>query len=71
MAKLKATDIAKRAALEGMQMMGGYGYTTEFDMERHLRAAVVRRRDGRVHWTSAEPVGKRSFADRTGLSEFS
>jgi alkylation response protein AidB-like acyl-CoA dehydrogenase len=41
MAKLKATEIAKRAALEGMQMMGGYGYTTEFDMERHLRTAVV------------------------------
>ncbi|MFB7243793.1 acyl-CoA dehydrogenase [Streptomyces populi] len=41
MAKLKATEIAKRAALEGMQMMGGYGYTTEFDMERHLRAAVA------------------------------
>jgi alkylation response protein AidB-like acyl-CoA dehydrogenase len=41
MAKLKATETAKRAALEGMQMMGGYGYTTEFDMERHLRTAVV------------------------------
>lgn len=41
MAKLKATETAKRAALEGMQMMGGYGYTLEFDMERHLRAAVV------------------------------
>jgi alkylation response protein AidB-like acyl-CoA dehydrogenase len=25
MAKLKATEVAKRTALEGMQMMGGYG----------------------------------------------
>ncbi|GAA3754867.1 acyl-CoA dehydrogenase family protein [Salinactinospora qingdaonensis] len=41
MAKLKATETAKRAALEGMQMMGGYGYATEYDMERHLRSAVV------------------------------
>ncbi|MGW3801177.1 acyl-CoA dehydrogenase family protein [Streptomyces clavifer] len=41
MAKLKATETAKLAALEGMQMMGGYGYATEYDMERHLRAAVV------------------------------
>jgi alkylation response protein AidB-like acyl-CoA dehydrogenase len=41
MAKLKATETAKHAALEGMQMMGGYGYATEYDMERHLRAAVV------------------------------
>lgn len=41
MAKLKVTETAKRVALEGMQMMGGYGYATEYDMERHLRATVV------------------------------
>jgi alkylation response protein AidB-like acyl-CoA dehydrogenase len=41
MAKLKATEAAKRATLEGMQMMGGYGYAVEYDMERQLRAAVV------------------------------
>jgi isovaleryl-CoA dehydrogenase len=41
MAKLKATEVAKRTALEGMQMMGGYGYATEYDMERHVRAALV------------------------------
>jgi butyryl-CoA dehydrogenase len=41
MAKIKTSETAKRVALEGMQMMGGYGYSTEFDMERHLRAALV------------------------------
>jgi alkylation response protein AidB-like acyl-CoA dehydrogenase len=41
MAKLKATETAKRAALEGMQMMGGYGYATEYDMERHVRIALA------------------------------
>ena len=41
MAKLKATEIAKRTALEGMQMMGGYGYATEYDMERHVRHTLV------------------------------
>lgn len=41
MAKLKATATAKKVALEGMQMMGGYGYATEYDMEGHLRATVV------------------------------
>jgi isovaleryl-CoA dehydrogenase len=41
MAKLKVTETAKRVALEGMQMMGGYGYATEYDMERHLRTVVV------------------------------
>ncbi len=32
MAKLRSTEVAKRAALEGIQMLGGYGYSTEFDM---------------------------------------
>jgi alkylation response protein AidB-like acyl-CoA dehydrogenase len=41
MAKLKATEAAKRATLEGMQMMGGYGYAVEYDMERQLRTAVA------------------------------
>jgi len=41
MAKLKATEIAKRTALEGMQMMGGYGYATEYDMEGHVRHTLV------------------------------
>jgi alkylation response protein AidB-like acyl-CoA dehydrogenase len=41
MAKLKVTETAKRVALEGMQMMGGYGYATEYDMEGHVRATVV------------------------------
>ena len=41
MAKLSATELAKRCALEGMQIMGGYGYASEYPMERYLRAAVV------------------------------
>jgi alkylation response protein AidB-like acyl-CoA dehydrogenase len=41
MAKLKATETAKRATLEGVQMMGGYGYAVEYDMERQLRTAIV------------------------------
>jgi alkylation response protein AidB-like acyl-CoA dehydrogenase len=41
MAKLKATEVAKRAALEGMQMMGGAGYAVEYDMEHQVRVALV------------------------------
>jgi isovaleryl-CoA dehydrogenase len=41
MVKLKATEVAKRTALEGMQMMGGYGYSTEYDMERLVRMTLV------------------------------
>jgi alkylation response protein AidB-like acyl-CoA dehydrogenase len=41
MAKLKATELAKRMTLEAMQMMGGYGYAVEYDMERQVRGALV------------------------------
>jgi isovaleryl-CoA dehydrogenase len=41
MAKLKATETAKRVALEGMQMMGGYGYAVEYDMEQQVRTTLV------------------------------
>ena len=41
MAKLKVTEVAKQVALEGMQMMGGYGYATEYDMEGHVRRTLV------------------------------
>ena len=41
MAKLAATELAKRCTLEGVQIMGGYGYASEYPMERYLRAAVV------------------------------
>jgi len=41
MAKLKVTETAKKIALDGMQMMGGYGYATEYDMEGHVRATLV------------------------------
>jgi isovaleryl-CoA dehydrogenase len=41
MAKLFVTERAKRVALEGMQMMGGYGYSSEYDMERLVRQALV------------------------------
>lgn len=41
MAKLKCTEVAKAAALEGMQMMGGYGYAREYGMEAQVRTALA------------------------------
>jgi len=41
MAKLKVTETAKKVALEGMQVMGGAGYATEYEMERHVRTTIV------------------------------
>jgi alkylation response protein AidB-like acyl-CoA dehydrogenase len=41
MVKLFVTEVAKRVTLEGMQMMGGYGYSSEYDMERLVRSSLV------------------------------
>lgn len=40
MAKLRATEVAKNAALEGMQLMGGAGYAREYGMEFQVRRAL-------------------------------
>jgi alkylation response protein AidB-like acyl-CoA dehydrogenase len=37
MAKLFSSEVATRVCNDAMQVHGGYGYTREFDIERHLR----------------------------------
>jgi alkylation response protein AidB-like acyl-CoA dehydrogenase len=39
MAKLLASEAYVKAANNGMQIMGGFGYNMEFDMQRHYRDA--------------------------------
>lgn len=58
MAKLKASEVAKAAALEGMQMMGGYGYSTEFPMTQHLRAALGATIYGGTNEIQREIIGR-------------
>jgi alkylation response protein AidB-like acyl-CoA dehydrogenase len=58
MAKLKATETAKHAALEGVQMMGGYGYAVEYDMEHLLRIAVVTTIYGGTSEIQRDIIGK-------------
>ena len=41
MAKLYASDAAMRAAIEGVQILGGYGYCKDYPMERHMRDAKI------------------------------
>lgn len=41
MAKMRATEVAKNAALEGMQLMGGAGYAREYGMEFQVRRALA------------------------------
>jgi alkylation response protein AidB-like acyl-CoA dehydrogenase len=37
MAKTKTSEVAKRIALEGMQILGRHGYAIEYDMESHVQ----------------------------------
>ena len=41
MAKLFASEVAIKASLESMRIHGGYGYSTEFDIERLYRDAPL------------------------------
>jgi len=40
MAKLFATEAARNAAIRAVQMLGGYGYTKEYPVERYLRDII-------------------------------
>jgi alkylation response protein AidB-like acyl-CoA dehydrogenase len=41
MAKLFATDAAMEITTVGVQLLGGYGYTSDYPVERHMRDAKV------------------------------
>ena len=41
MAKLFATDTAMKVTVDAVQVLGGYGYTTDYPVERYLREAKV------------------------------
>jgi alkylation response protein AidB-like acyl-CoA dehydrogenase len=41
MAKLFASDTAMAVTVEGVQVLGGYGYVTEYPMERMMRDAKI------------------------------
>ena len=58
MAKLKATELSKRVTLECMQSMGGYGYATEYGMERMVRQAVVSTIFGGTNEVQRDIIGK-------------
>ena len=41
MAKLFASEAAMQIALDAVRIHGGYGYSTEFDVERYFRDAPL------------------------------
>jgi len=82
MAKMKATELGKRVADECLQMFGGYGYMSEYTMERAYRDARVGTIVGGtteimkeiiskiaidgVNYESAYKAGKSDAADNNG-----
>lgn len=58
MVKLKSTELAKHVSLEGMQMLGGYGYATEYGMESMLRSTVVSTVYGGTSEIQRDIIGK-------------
>jgi len=41
MAKVFVTEAANKICMNGVQMLGGYGYSMEYDMQRYLRRTLV------------------------------
>jgi alkylation response protein AidB-like acyl-CoA dehydrogenase len=41
MAKLFASEVAMEVTLNAVRVFGGYGYSTEFDVERYFRDAPL------------------------------
>ena len=41
MAKVFASEVANRVAKEAVQVFGGYGYLSDFPVERHFRDAKI------------------------------
>jgi alkylation response protein AidB-like acyl-CoA dehydrogenase len=62
MAKLFGSEAFLRVANNGMQILGGYGYTMEMPMQRHLRAAR-----GSTITAGTSQIQRDAIARRLGL----
>jgi len=61
MAKMRATEVAKNAALEAMQLMGGAGYAREYGMEFQVRRALAPPIFGGTNEIQREIIAKSLF----------
>jgi acyl-CoA dehydrogenase len=61
MAKMRATEVAKSAALEAMQLMGGAGYAREYGMEFQVRRALAPPIFGGTNEIQREIIAKSIF----------
>jgi alkylation response protein AidB-like acyl-CoA dehydrogenase len=64
MAKVLAAETAERVAREAMQIHGGYGYSTEFDVQRYWRDARVLSIFEGTNEIQLEVIGRRIMEGR-------
>lgn len=62
MAKLFGSEMFRTVATNGVQIMGGYGYSMESAMQRHLRAAI-----GSTITAGTSQMQRQTIARRMGL----
>lgn len=59
MSKFYSSEVAKRAALNGVQILGGYGYTMEYDAQRYLRDVLILSIGGGTTQIQKNIIGKK------------
>ncbi len=63
MAQARAVDLARRAALQALHILGGYGYMMEYDAQRYVRDALTL-----LEGSESVEIGKTEIASLLGLT---
>lgn len=58
MSKYYCSEVAKRIAFQGVQILGGYGYTMEYDAQRYLRDVLILSIGGGTSQIQKNIIGK-------------
>ncbi len=65
-AKLSATDAAMKVTTDAVQVLGGYGYTRDFPVERFMREAKVTQIFEGTNQIQRLVISRSLARDRTG-----
>ncbi len=57
MARCIGAEVAVKAAMDGLQVLGGYGYTMEYDIQRYVRDSVALFSSGKSLDSLKEQIG--------------
>jgi alkylation response protein AidB-like acyl-CoA dehydrogenase len=66
MAKLYASDAAMDITTRGVQLLGGYGYTSDYPVERHMRDAKICQIGEGTNEIQKLVIARQLFDDATG-----